>query len=121
MRYFIPFTIAAAMLASAGAASAQVADPHAGHGGMAMAAPSSASVLTSPADGSMSSSAPTAFSITFPHAMTLKSLTLTTDGGRPTAVPVQAAAGTKTTVALPALGRAIMFWPGRPRAPTATP
>ncbi len=112
MRNFIPFAIAAAMLVSAGAASAQAADPHAGHGAMAMAAPASAGVVTSPADGSMSSSAPTAFSITFPHAMTLKSLTLATDGGRPAAVPVQAAAGTKATVSLPALGKGnhVLAW-----------
>ena len=69
MRNFIPFAIAAAMLVSAGAASAQAADPHAGHGAMAMAAPASAGVVTSPADGSMSSSAPTAFSITFPQLL----------------------------------------------------
>ena len=112
MRNFIPFAIVAAMLVSAGAASAQTADPHAGHGSMAMAAPASAGVQTSPADGSMSSTAPTAFTITFPHAMTLKSLTLATDGGRPTAVPVQAAAGTRATVSLPALGKGnhVLAW-----------
>nr|WP_314432359.1 copper resistance protein CopC [uncultured Brevundimonas sp.] len=112
MRNFIPFAVAATLMVSAGAASAQAADPHAGHGAMAMAASSSAGVVTSPSDGSMSSSAPTAFSITFPHAMTLKSLTLATDGGRPTAVPVQAAAGTKATVSLPALGKGnhVLAW-----------
>jgi hypothetical protein len=40
MRNFIPFAVAATLLVSAGAASAQAADPHAGHGSMAMAAPS---------------------------------------------------------------------------------
>ncbi len=106
MRKILPLAISAMMLASAGVASAQTSNPHAGHGGMQTATPAPAGVRTTPADGSMSSTAPTVFTITFPRAMRLTALTLATDGGRSAAVPVRdAGAATTVTTPLPALGK----------------
>ena len=67
------------------AAALAQADPHAG---MAMqdhatmqAAPTPQGVVTSPADNFMGA-APTAFSVTFPHPMTLTSVKLTSAAGQ---------------------------------------
>ncbi|HEY1072035.1 copper resistance CopC family protein [Brevundimonas sp.] len=114
MRKILPLAVAAMTMVSVGAAAAQSSstNPHAGHGNMSMPAPSQDGVKTTPADGWMSSTAPTVFTITFPHSMKLTSLTVATDGGRPVSIPVQAAAGTTVTTPLPALGKGnhVLTW-----------
>jgi methionine-rich copper-binding protein CopC len=80
-------------------------DPHAGmsmqdHAAM-QAAPSANGVTTTPADNAMLAAAPTAFSVTFPHAMTLTSLKLTGPAGQVTDVAVSAEAPMATTVSAP--------------------
>ncbi|MDI1280022.1 copper resistance protein CopC [Brevundimonas sp.] len=78
------------------------------HAGMSMqdhatmpAAPSSNSVTTTPADNAMLAAAPTAFSVTFPHAMTLTSLKLTGPAGLAMDVAVPGDASPATTVRAP--------------------
>lgn len=96
-------TIAAA-LGLAGTAAAQNAGHanHAGHAGHTTAAKSA--VVTVPADGAMVHGAPETFSATFPHPMTLRSLSLGAEGQPATAVTVaQAAPAAKVSVALPRL------------------
>ena len=87
-------------LAFAGAAAAQ--EPHAGHAMPAqVAAPQ---VTTVPANGAMTHGSPERFSVTFPHAMILKSVTLTSEGQAPVEVAVPAAPAAATVgVALPRL------------------
>ncbi len=58
-------------------------------------------VSTTPADNAMLAAAPTAFAVTFPHAMTLSSLKLTGSGGQATDVTVIADASPATTVRVP--------------------
>ena len=69
------------------------------------AAPAANPVTTTPADSAMLAAAPTVFSVTFPHAMTLTSLTLTGAAGQPAvvAVPAEAAPATTVSAPLPAL------------------
>ena len=73
-----------AALAPFSLAQAQT-NPHAGmsaHDHAApQASPAATGVTTTPADNAMLSAAPTVFSATFPHAMTLTSLTLTGSRG----------------------------------------
>ena len=81
------------------------AHPHAGmpmqdHAAMP-AAPLANGVSTTPADNAMLAAAPTAFAVTFPHAMTLSSLKLTGSGGQATDVTVIADASPATTVRVP--------------------
>lgn len=90
-----------AALAFAGAAAAQ--DPHAGHTMSAPAAPQSA-ITTVPADGAMTHGSPEQFSATFPHAMILKTVTLTAEGQAPIVVSApDAPAAATVSVALPRL------------------
>lgn len=106
MRKILPAAITAVTLFSAGYAAAQTADPHAGHGATPQAATAPAGVRTAPVDGSMSSTAPTVFTVTFPRAMRLTALTLATDGGRPAPITVRDVAAAMTvTTPLPALGK----------------
>jgi copper resistance protein C len=94
----------AAVLGLAGTASAQDAGHanHADHAGHATAAKSA--VVTSPADGAMLQAAPETFSATFPHPMTLRSLSVAAEGQPATTVTVaQAAPAAKVSVALPRL------------------
>lgn len=63
----------------------------------AMQAPASG-VVTIPADNAMLAAAPTTFSATFPHAMTLTSLRLTGPGGQPIDLAVSADAPPATTI-----------------------
>ncbi len=92
----------AAVLAFAGAAAAQ--DPHAGHAMPAPAAPPQSGVTTVPADGAMTHGSPERFSLTFPHPMVLKALTLTAQGQAPVEVALPNATAAETVgVALPRL------------------
>ena len=86
-------------LAFAGAAAAQ--DPHAGHAMPAQAAAPQSDITTVPANGAMTQGSPERFSVTFPHAMILKTVTLTAEGQAPVEVTVPAAA--TVGVALPRL------------------
>ena len=91
-----------AALAFAGAAAAQ--DPHAGHAGMQTQAPAASGIVTSPADGAMTSGSPERFSVTFPHAMILKTVTLTAEGQAPIEVTAPDAPAAETvSVTLPTL------------------
>ena len=91
-----------AAVAFAGAAAAQ--DPHAGHAMPAQTASPQSGITTVPANGAMTSGSPERFSVTFPHAMTLKTVTLTAEGQAPVVVnaPATPAAAT-VSVALPRL------------------
>lgn len=91
-----------AALAFAGAAAAQ--DPHAGHAGMQQQAPAASGIVTTPADGAMTSGSPERFSATFPHPMMLKTVTLTAEGQAPIVVTAPTAPAAATvSVALPRL------------------
>ena len=91
-----------AALAFAGAAAAQ--DPHAGHAGMQHQAPAASGIVTTPADGAMTSGSPERFSATFPHPMMLKTVTLTAEGQAPIVVTASdAPAAATVSVALPRL------------------
>lgn len=85
------------------AAQAAPSDPdHAAHG-----------VVTTPADGAMTDGSPDWFTATFPHAMTLKSVTVTAAGQPAVTVPVAAAAATTQVSAdLPTLapGNYVLNW-----------
>ena len=109
-RSFLAVVALVATLAPVSLAQAQTQTQ--AHQGMPMqdhaamtAAPSSSAVTTTPADNAMLAAAPTAFSVTFPHAMTLSSLKLTGPDGQATDVTVAADASPATTVRalLPAL------------------
>lgn len=82
---------------------AHAADPdHASH-----------DVVTSPADGAMTNGSPDWFTATFPHAMTLKAVTVTADGRDAVTVPVAAAAATtRVSADLPTLapGNYVLNW-----------
>ncbi len=107
MRSLLPFV--ALCLAAASPALAQ--DPHAGHGAHAGHAPQAGAanhaahgVITSPADGAMTDGSPDWFTATFPHAMTLKSVTVTAEGQASVTVPIAAAAATtRVSADLPTL------------------
>ena len=87
-----------AALAFAGAAAAQ--DPHAGHNMPAQAAAPQSGITTVPANGAMTQGSPERFSVTFPHAMILKTVTLTAEGQAPVEVTVPTAP-TAATVSVP--------------------
>ena len=98
----IRILVLTAALAFAGAAAAQ--DPHAGHAGMQHQAPAASGIVTTPADGAMMQGAPERFSVTFPHAMILKTVTLSSEGQAPIVVTAPAAPAAATvSVALPRL------------------
>ncbi|MDO9075871.1 MAG: copper resistance protein CopC [Brevundimonas sp.] len=91
-----------AALALAGTAAAQ--DPHAGHHPQAPAATPQAGITTVPSNGTMIQGSPERFSATFPHAMILKTVTLTAEGQAPVVVTAPAAPAVPTvSVALPRL------------------
>lgn len=91
-----------AALAFAGAAAAQ--DPHAGHARMQHPTPAASGIVTTPADGAMTSGSPERFSATFPHPMVLKTVTLSAEGQEPIVVTAPAApAAAAVSVALPRL------------------
>lgn len=91
-----------AALAFAGTAAAQ--DPHAGHHPQAQAAALQSGITTVPSDGAMTQGSPDRFTATFPHAMILKTVTLTTEGQAPVVVTAPASPAAPTvSVALPRL------------------
>jgi len=97
----VALTLTTAM-ALAGTAAAQ--DPHAGHHPQVQAAATQSGITTVPSDGAMTQGSPERFSITFPHAMVLKTVTLTAEGQAPVVVIAPAAPAAATVgVALPRL------------------
>ena len=93
-----------------GAAQAAPAD-HAAHAGHS--AHAAGGVVTTPADGAMTDGSPDWFTATFPHAMTLKSVTVQAESGAAVAVPVAAAAATtRVSADLPTLapGNYVLNW-----------
>lgn len=94
-----------AVLAALGPVSLAQAQSHS-HAGMsaqdhaAMQAPASG-VVTAPVDNAMLAAAPTTFSATFPHAMTLTSLRLTGPDAQSVDVAVSADAPPANTVTAP--------------------
>ena len=94
--------VVTAALAFAGTAAAQ--DPHAGHAMPAQAAAPQSGITTVPANGAMTQGSPERFSVTFPHAMVLKTVALSAEGQAPVDVTVPAAPAAATVgVALPRL------------------
>lgn len=118
MRHLLP--IVAAGLCIAAPAVAQEAhaghgahDAHAGHGQAASGDHAAHGVVTSPADGAMTDGSPDWFTATFPHAMTLKAVTVTAEGQPAVEVPVAAAAATtRVSADLPTLapGNYVLNW-----------
>lgn len=88
-------------------------DAHAGHSQAAPADHAAHGVVTSPADGAMTNGSPDWFTATFPHAMTLKAVTVTAEGQAAVEVPVAAAAATtRVSADLPTLapGNYVLNW-----------
>lgn len=86
---------------------------HAGHGQAASGDHAAHGVVTSPADGAMTDGPPDWFTATFPHAMTLKAVTVTAEGQAAVTVPVAAAAATtRVSADLPTLvpGNYVLNW-----------
>lgn len=127
MRKIIPAALALALslptLAQAAAACCCCADQgqdahaghgsHAGHGPAASAGHASHGVVTSPADGAMTDGSPDWFTATFPHPMTLKTVSVQAEGGAVVSVPVAAAAATtRVSADLPTLrpGNYVLNW-----------
>ncbi|QBX37871.1 copper resistance protein CopC [Brevundimonas sp. S30B] len=108
MKTYALIAAGVALLASPVVAQ-QAAQPHggahAGHGTTATATPAQASgVVTIPADGAMLQGAPQAFTATFPHPMTLKSVSIAPARGEAIRVATPAAeAATRVSVPLPPL------------------
>ena len=91
-------------LAFAGASAAAAQDPHAWHTMQAQTVAPQSGITTVPANGAMTSGSPERFSVTFPHAMVLKTVTLTAEGQAPVVVTAPAAPAAATvSVALPRL------------------
>lgn len=113
MRKLFSLSAVLAAIAAAGAVQAQTAQhPHAEHSATAQAA----AVQTTPADGWMGSTAPTAFSATFPHPMQLTTLSLKSGSAADVAVAVpQAAPATSVSVPLPAIAKGdyVLTWSAR--------
>ncbi len=88
-------------------------DAHAGHSQAAPDDHAAHGVVTSPADGAMTNGSPDWFTATFPHAMTLKAVTVTAEGQAAVEVPVAAAAATtRVSADLPTLapGNYVLNW-----------
>lgn len=90
---------------------------HSGHSGHSAhsghAAHGAEGIITSPADGDMTDGSPDWFHATFPHAMTLRSVTVTRAGQAAVTVPVAAAAATtRVSADLPNLapGNYVLNW-----------
>ncbi len=66
-----------------------------------MSAAPASGIVTIPADNAMLSATPQTFSATFPHAMTLKSLTLTGPASETVNVELAASPAPQTTVTTP--------------------
>ncbi|WP_240623200.1 copper resistance protein CopC [Brevundimonas lutea] len=99
--------------AQAGHAAHGSQQAHAAHGQTASADHADHGVVTSPADGDMTNGSPDWFTATFPHAMTLKAVTVTAEGQTAVSVPVVAAAATtRVSADLPTLtpGNYVLNW-----------
>lgn len=106
-------TLAQAAAACCCCAEGARQDAHAGHGQAASADHAAHGVVTSPADGAMTDVSPDWFTATFPHAMTLKAVTVTAEGQAPVTVSVAAAAATtRVSADLPTLspGNYVLNW-----------
>ena len=122
MRKIIPavaMTLALVLPTLAQAASAccccgnEGQDAHAGHSQTASTDHAAHGVVTSPTDGAMTNGSPDWFTATFPHAMTLKTVTVTAEGQAAIEVPVAAAAATtRVSADLPTLspGNYVLNW-----------
>ena len=111
-KLLIPLLFALPIIGAAGAAAAQT-DPHAGHAGHTAQADAPAQVRTTPADGWMGATAPTAFSLVFPHPMRMTALSLQSGDAPAVAVAVaDAAPGASISLPLPALpkGDHVLTW-----------
>lgn len=114
MRKMLTLAALLAAFAATGAQAQTAPAPHAGHPAPTPAPASG--VQTTPADGWMGSTAPTAFSAAFPHPMQLTTLSLKSGSAAEAAVPVpEAAAATRVSVPLPALskGNHVLTWSAR--------
>jgi hypothetical protein len=115
MRTLLPLVVAG-LFAAAPAFAQDARAGHGAHGGHGQATPTdhaSHGVVTSPADGTMTDGPPDWFTATFPHAMTLKAVTVTAEGQAAVTVPVAAgAATTRVSADLPTLspGNYILNW-----------
>ncbi len=89
--------LTAALASLAGAAAAQ--DPHAGHAGHGGSQAQTPGIVTNPAGGAMTHGSPERFSVTFPHPMTLKTVTLTAQGRAPIVVTAPSAPAARTVSA----------------------
>ncbi|MGV9009989.1 copper resistance protein CopC [Brevundimonas sp.] len=99
--------------AQAGQAAHGSQEAHADHSQAAPADHAAHGVVTSPADGAMTNGSPDWFTATFPHAMTLKAVTVTAEGQATVVVPVAAAAATtRVSADLPTLtpGNYVLNW-----------
>lgn len=97
---------------AAQAAQSAPAD-HSAHSGHSDAANAAHGVVTTPADGAMTDGSPDWFTATFPHPMTLRSVTVTAEGQAAVTVPVAAAAATtRVSAELPTLapGNHVLNW-----------
>lgn len=115
MRTLLPL-VAAGLFASAPAVAQDAHaghGTHAGHGQAASGDHAAHGVVTSPADGAMTDGPPDWFTATFPHAMTLKAVSVTAEGQAAVTVPVAAAAATtRVSADLPTLapGNYVLNW-----------
>lgn len=115
MRTLLPLVVAGLFVAAPAIAQEGHAGhgAHAGHGRAASGDHAAHGVVTSPADGAMTDGSPDWFTATFPHAMTLKAVTVTAEGQAAVGVPVAAAAATtRVSADLPALasGNYVLNW-----------
>lgn len=118
MRHLLPIVAAGLFIAAPAVAQDAHAghgahDAHAGHGQAASGDHGAHGVVTSPADGAMTDGSPDWFTATFPHAMTLKAVTVTAEGQAAVEVPVVAAAATtRVSADLPTLapGNYVLNW-----------
>ena len=118
MRHLLPIVAAGLFIAAPAVAQDAHAghgahDAHAGHGQAASGDHAAHGVVTSPADRDMTDGSPDWFTATFPHAMTLKAVTVTAEGQAAVEVPVAAAAATtRVSADLPTLapGNYVLNW-----------
>lgn len=117
MRHLFPIVAAGLFIAAPAVAqdahAGHGANAHAGHGEAASGDHAAHGVVTSPADGDMTDGSPDWFTATFPHPMTLKTVTVTAQGQEAVTVPVAAAAATtRVSADLPTLspGNYVLNW-----------
>jgi methionine-rich copper-binding protein CopC len=115
MRTLLPLVVVSLFFAAPAAAQ----DAHAGHGADAGRSPAASAdhaahgVVTNPSDGAMTDGSPDWFTATFPHPMTLKTVSVQAEGEASVSVPVAtAAATTRVSADLPTLrpGHYVLNW-----------